>query len=324
MNSEAWGADAVPLRQLVVGPVLRRPEGAPGASNRAPRRPLYGSIGPQTSATMRAKRGAAGRFRAGDAQESTSWSGPWSRALEAMTHADPDQGVRVDLGSRCRRRQPRAASITSASTSIPSPRALSRLAAYKAMAANLPKRPKVAVTVEPDAEALPGAAPMSFDPFQVHFRPRPAPQADRGMDPRRRGQDPSGWPPSCRPKAEIPDAWLALSRGFLLDTFDRSLFGGTGRTGDWAKFRPPAPAPARQDVDPGRGPQPRERRRGPGEDGREVRGREQRRRVRPRGKGPRPPEGLRRRRPPGRRPVGRPAQAASNSRSRRLRSGPKA
>jgi phosphoribosylanthranilate isomerase len=104
------------------------------------------------------------------------------------------------------------------------------------MAPGLPRRQKVAVTVEPDAGALLEMRALGFDHFQVHFRHNL---------PLRRIED---WThavgaetlwlaPQLPPEADIPDAWLALSRGFLLDTFDRALFGGTGRTGDWAKFK---------------------------------------------------------------------------------------
>ena len=35
----------------------------------------------------------------------------------------------------------------------------------------------------------------------------------------------------------MPEAWLAFAKTIVLDTFDATLFGGTGRTGDWPKFR---------------------------------------------------------------------------------------
>jgi phosphoribosylanthranilate isomerase len=116
-----------------------------------------------------------------------------------------------------------------------SPRFVS-VKAYRAMEKDLPKRPKVAVTVEPDAGALLAMRKLGFDHFQVHFRPdlplRRIEEWTHAV-----GAESLWLAPKLPPEAEIPDAWQALSRGFLLDTFDRSLFGGTGRTSDWPKFK---------------------------------------------------------------------------------------
>ena len=35
----------------------------------------------------------------------------------------------------------------------------------------------------------------------------------------------------------MPQAWIDLAKTIMLDTFDESLFGGTGRVGDWPKFK---------------------------------------------------------------------------------------
>jgi len=43
--------------------------------------------------------------------------------------------------------------------------------------------------------------------------------------------------PRLPPGVDVPESWLGLSRGIVLDTFDPSLFGGTGRTSDWDKFK---------------------------------------------------------------------------------------
>jgi phosphoribosylanthranilate isomerase len=43
--------------------------------------------------------------------------------------------------------------------------------------------------------------------------------------------------PKLPPGADVPQEWLNFSKCVLLDTFDPSLFGGHGRTGDWPKFR---------------------------------------------------------------------------------------
>ena len=48
-------------------------------------------------------------------------------------------------------------------------------------------------------------------------------------------------PPSAAPKlppeADLSPLLLPLAGTFLLDTYDAGKFGGTGRTGDWQKFR---------------------------------------------------------------------------------------
>jgi phosphoribosylanthranilate isomerase len=106
----------------------------------------------------------------------------------------------------------------------------------KAMAPELPAGRRVAVLVEPDPGALQALQGLGFAFFQVHFR----------HDlPRRRleewghavGTQALWLAPKLPSEAEIPEAWLPLTQGVLLDTFDRKLYGGTGRTGDWAKFR---------------------------------------------------------------------------------------
>ncbi len=116
-----------------------------------------------------------------------------------------------------------------------SPRYVS-LEAYQAMKAALPKQPKMAVTVEPDGGALLAMRELGFDHFQVHFRhDLPLRRIEEWT--RAVGAEALWLAPRLPPEADLPEAWLALSRGFLLDTFDRSLFGGTGRTGDWSKFK---------------------------------------------------------------------------------------
>lgn len=38
------------------------------------------------------------------------------------------------------------------------------------------------------------------------------------------------------PESDLNEALLPLANTFLLDTFRKDSFGGTGRTGDWEKF----------------------------------------------------------------------------------------
>jgi phosphoribosylanthranilate isomerase len=110
------------------------------------------------------------------------------------------------------------------------------LARFGAIAADLPARPRVAVVVEPGPGTLARLRDAGFGLFQVHFR-REMPVGSV-----------QGWSSEVGPGAlwlaprlpagqDVEEAWLGLSSAILLDTFDPTLFGGTGRTGDWHKFR---------------------------------------------------------------------------------------
>ena len=115
-----------------------------------------------------------------------------------------------------------------------SPRYLS-LESFRAMAKRLPDRKKVAVTVEPTAAELAVLNAAGFDFFQVHFRhdlaiSQVASWAETV------GVDRLWLAPKLPPGVEVPGDLLPLAKFFLLDTFHADKFGGTGATGDWAKF----------------------------------------------------------------------------------------
>jgi phosphoribosylanthranilate isomerase len=116
-----------------------------------------------------------------------------------------------------------------------SPRYVS-LAQFRAMIHTLPKKPLVAVAVEPRIEDLAAMRDAGFSSFQIHFRhdlPFGAVEAwSRAV-----GADKLWLAPKLPPGIDVPDEWLELARTILLDTFDPNLFGGTGRTGDWPKFK---------------------------------------------------------------------------------------
>lgn len=110
------------------------------------------------------------------------------------------------------------------------------LAHFRSMAGRLPKRPTVAVTVEPDPAALRVLRDAGFDRFQVHFRhDRPVEMIEEWTG--EVGAENLWLAPKLPPSSDVPAPWLDRAATFLLDTFDESLFGGTGRTGDWPKFR---------------------------------------------------------------------------------------
>ena len=99
----------------------------------------------------------------------------------------------------------------------------------------LPARPRVAVLVAPSEAELGAAQAAGFDFFQVHF-----PVTDEAAA--RRASMAVGaarlWlAPKLPPEAELAPELLALADTWLLDTYRAESFGGTGHTGDWAKFR---------------------------------------------------------------------------------------
>ena len=115
-----------------------------------------------------------------------------------------------------------------------SPRNIS-LETFRAMSARLPERRKVAVTVEPTSAELAELAAAGFDYFQIHFRHDCAVPEVAAWS-KAVGVDRLWLAPKLPPGAEVPAALLPLAKHLLLDTFHAEKFGGTGATGDWAKF----------------------------------------------------------------------------------------
>jgi phosphoribosylanthranilate isomerase len=116
-----------------------------------------------------------------------------------------------------------------------SPRYVS-LAQYRSMAKRVPERHRVAVTVEPAAGELLAMREAGFDLFQVHFRHDIPLGTIEGWS-SEVGPKALWLAPKLPPAVDVPQAWTGLATTLLLDTFDESLFGGTGRVGDWPKFR---------------------------------------------------------------------------------------
>lgn len=110
------------------------------------------------------------------------------------------------------------------------------LAQFRAMAPNLPDRKKVAVVVEPTGPELAEVAAAGFDIVQIHFPADLAPATVAGWS-EGIGADRLWLAPKLPPEAEIPPALLPLAGAFLLDAFQADMFGGSGRTADWTKFR---------------------------------------------------------------------------------------
>ena len=107
---------------------------------------------------------------------------------------------------------------------------------YKAMEERLPPRKRVAVSVEPSVEDLAKQVDHGFDFFQIHFNPQTPLDVvtswAKAVDPARL------WlAPRLPEGVDIYSELLPLAETFLLDTFHPDKMGGTGATGDWAKFK---------------------------------------------------------------------------------------
>jgi phosphoribosylanthranilate isomerase len=116
-----------------------------------------------------------------------------------------------------------------------SPRYVS-LERYKAMSGHLPGKQRVAVMVEPAPAELLLMREAGLERFQVHFRHDTSLKVVEGWS-EAVGPDNLWLAPKLPPGVDVPTALLGLAGSFLLDTFDETLFGGTGRTGDWPKFK---------------------------------------------------------------------------------------
>jgi phosphoribosylanthranilate isomerase len=107
---------------------------------------------------------------------------------------------------------------------------------YEAMAAGLPAGHRVAVLAEPGAGDMAALAGAGFASYQVHFR-HDVPLGVVESWSRAVGPENLWLAPKLPPGVDASVEWLALAGTVMLDTFDPNVFGGTGRTGDWPKFR---------------------------------------------------------------------------------------
>ena len=116
-----------------------------------------------------------------------------------------------------------------------SPRAVT-LAQYAELAPELPTGPRrVAVMVEPTLEELGTVMAAGFDFFQIHCAHTTPVETVRGWS-ALVGAHRLWLAPKLPPGEDVPAEWLPLAVTFLLDTFHAGGFGGSGKTGDWAKF----------------------------------------------------------------------------------------
>lgn len=106
---------------------------------------------------------------------------------------------------------------------------------FQAMTDHLPDRKTVAVAVEPTVTELQEMLAAGFDFVQIHFR-ADTPLATVAGWSAAVGQERLWLAPKLPPDMDVLPEWLPLAKYFLWDTFDKTAFGGTGKTGDWAKY----------------------------------------------------------------------------------------
>ncbi len=95
---------------------------------------------------------------------------------------------------------------------------------------------RVAVCVSPTSAELAELATLGFDAFQVHFPADTAPGIVNSWA-ETVGVSRLWLAPKLPPTEDVRPEWLTVAAAVLLDTFHADKFGGTGETGDWAKFR---------------------------------------------------------------------------------------
>jgi len=116
-----------------------------------------------------------------------------------------------------------------------SPRAI-KLGRFAEIAPELPAGPRrVAVMVEPTTDELAAAVAAGFDFFQIHCAHTTPLATVQGWS-MQVGAHRLWLAPKLPPGEDVPTEWLPLAATFLLDTFHTDGFGGSGKTGDWAKF----------------------------------------------------------------------------------------
>src|SRR5690625_475360 len=116
-----------------------------------------------------------------------------------------------------------------------SPRSIDR-ESFRRLRPPLPSAERVYVQVRPDPEELRMARGAGFAFFQLHF---PIDEDLRVIEEWAEIVSPKRlWlAPRIPPGTAFRQEWLSLADTFLIDTFDKDRFGGTGQTGDWKQYR---------------------------------------------------------------------------------------
>ena len=115
-----------------------------------------------------------------------------------------------------------------------SPRAL-KLEKAAELSAPVPEGKRVIVDVEPDPVDLKRYKDAGFDRFQIHINPFPEEQklADYSKSV---GRERLWLAPRLAPSDPFPKQFFDYAKTILLDTYSKDKIGGTGHTGDFARF----------------------------------------------------------------------------------------
>lgn len=116
-----------------------------------------------------------------------------------------------------------------------SPRAI-ELAAFNKLQSNLPDGFRVAVDVQPSIDTVKSQLDAGFDFFQVHFSEMHD-QAYLGELSQTVGHNRLWLAPKLPPDTLFPESLFEYTHTFLMDTYQKQGFGGSGKTGDWVGFR---------------------------------------------------------------------------------------
>ena len=100
----------------------------------------------------------------------------------------------------------------------------------------MPDGKRVMVDVSPEYEALEKRLDLGFDFFQIHFDVATTPREVITRWSSIVHRERLWLAPRLKPEDPLPDYILELAGTLVMDTYKPGLYGGTGQTGEWARF----------------------------------------------------------------------------------------
>ncbi|QXD25327.1 phosphoribosylanthranilate isomerase [Opitutia bacterium ISCC 51] len=116
-----------------------------------------------------------------------------------------------------------------------SPRSID-LEAFTSLNASLTDSFRVVVDVRPDMDQVKRYVSAGFDFFQIHFSDVHEGEYLAELS-ELVGRDRLWLAPKLPPETLFPESLFDYTDNFLMDTFQKNGFGGSGKTGDWKGFR---------------------------------------------------------------------------------------